>query len=71
MAALAQPVERLATALLEDARNARLQRSLSLVAGLAAGLSGLEVAYMHYRGSYSRRVMYTPLATSTLLIGAG
>ncbi|MGH9393342.1 MAG: hypothetical protein ACRD1E_04170, partial [Terriglobales bacterium] len=27
-----------------------LQRGLSLVAGLTAGASGLEVGYMHYRG---------------------
>lgn len=71
MAALAQPVERLATALVNDARHARLQRSLSLVAGLAAGLSGLEVAYMHYRGSYNQRIMWTPIALSQAMLVAG
>ncbi|MGC2258700.1 MAG: hypothetical protein WA474_06055 [Candidatus Sulfotelmatobacter sp.] len=33
--------------------------------------SGLEVAYEHYRGSYSRRVMYTPVIMSVLLAIAG
>ncbi|HUZ94524.1 MAG TPA: hypothetical protein VMU57_06385 [Edaphobacter sp.] len=34
-------------------------------------VSGLEVAYEHYRGSYSRRVMYTPVILSALLATAG
>ncbi|MGB8130150.1 MAG: hypothetical protein WCG81_10200 [Candidatus Angelobacter sp.] len=34
-------------------------------------VSGLEVAYEHYRGSYSRRVMYTPVIMSVVLAGAG
>ncbi|MGB0009899.1 MAG: hypothetical protein WBP97_22575 [Candidatus Sulfotelmatobacter sp.] len=34
-------------------------------------VSGLEVAYEHYRGSYSRRVMYTPVIMSVLLAIAG
>ena len=34
-------------------------------------VSGLEVAYEHYRGSYSRRVMYTPVILSVLLAVAG
>ncbi|MGH9393221.1 MAG: hypothetical protein ACRD1E_03560 [Terriglobales bacterium] len=48
-----------------------LQRGLSLVAGLTAGASGLEVAYMHYRGSYSRRIMWTPILMSQSLLAAG
>ncbi|MGH9416780.1 MAG: hypothetical protein ACRD01_09155 [Terriglobales bacterium] len=57
--------------LLRDARQARLQRSLSLLAGLTSGLSGLEVAYMHYRGSYGNRIMWTPILMSQALLGAG
>lgn len=49
----------------------RLQRSLSLLAGLTSGLSGLEVAYMHYRGSYGNRLMWTPILMSQALFGAG
>jgi hypothetical protein len=46
-------------------------RWLSLIAGLSAFVSGLEVAYEHYKGSYSRRVMYTPVLLSAALSGAG
>ncbi len=52
-------------------REGRFQRWLSLVAGLSSALSGLEVLYEHYRGSYSRRIMYTPVILSTALTGAG
>lgn len=52
-------------------REGRFQRWLSLIAGLSAALSGLEVTYEHYRGSYSRRVMYTPVILSVTLTGAG
>src|SRR6185437_13234636 len=52
-------------------REGRFQRWLALAAGLSSGLSGLEVGYMHYRGSYSRRVMYTPVILSAALFGAG
>lgn len=57
--------------LLRDARQARLRRSLSLVAGLAGSLSGLEVAYLHYRGSYNQRIMWTPVILSQALLAAG
>jgi len=52
-------------------REGRFQRWLALAAGLSGALSGLEVGYMHYRGSYSRRVMYTPVILSASLLGAG
>jgi hypothetical protein len=48
-------------------REGRFQCSLSLVTAGASLISGLEVAYEHYRGSYSRRVMYTPVILSALL----
>jgi hypothetical protein len=41
-----------------------------LTAGTSV-VSGLEVAYEHYRGSYSRRVMYTPVIMSGFLAVAG
>jgi hypothetical protein len=34
-------------------------------------MSGLEVSYEHYRGSYSQRVMYTPVILSAALTCAG
>ncbi len=52
-------------------REGRFQRSLSLLTAVTSIVSGLEVAYEHYRGSYSRRVMYTPVILSVLLAGAG
>jgi hypothetical protein len=51
-------------------REGRFQRSLSLLTAAASVLSGLEVAYEHYRGSYSRRVMYTPVILSAVLAAA-
>ncbi len=55
----------------EHVREGRFQRSLALIAGLSSALSGLEVTYEHYRGSYSRRIMYTPVLLSAALLGAG
>lgn len=52
-------------------REGRFQRSLSLLTAVTSIVSGLEVAYEHYRGSYSRRVMYTPVILSALLALAG
>jgi hypothetical protein len=52
-------------------REGRFQRSLSLLTAVTSIVSGLEVAYEHYRGSYSRRVMYTPVILSGLLAIAG
>ncbi len=62
---------RLAVLANENIREGRFQRSLSLIAGLSSVLSGLEVTYEHYRGSYSRSVMYTPVILSAGLLGAG
>jgi hypothetical protein len=52
-------------------REGRFQRSLALLTAATSVISGLEVAYEHYRGSYSRRVMYTPVILSLLLAVAG
>ena len=52
-------------------REGRFQRSFSLLTAVTSLVSGLEVAYEHYRGSYSRRVMYTPVILSVLLAMAG
>lgn len=56
--------------LLQHVREGRFQRSLALIAGFSSILSGLEVAYEHYRGSYSQRVMYTPVILSPTLFAA-
>jgi len=52
-------------------REGRFQRSLALLSAATSVFSGLEVAYEHYRGSYSRRVMYTPVILSAVLAIAG
>jgi hypothetical protein len=52
-------------------REGRFQRLLSLIAGLSAVLSGLEVSYEHYKGGYSQRVMYTPVLLSAVMGGTG
>jgi hypothetical protein len=52
-------------------REGRFQRSLALTAGLSSAISGLEVAYEHYRGSYGQPIMYTPVICSALLSVAG
>lgn len=52
-------------------REGRFQRSLSLMAGASSILSGLEVSYEHYRGSYGQKVMWTPVILSGALAGAG
>jgi hypothetical protein len=52
-------------------REGRFQRSLALLTAGTSIVSGLEVAYEHYRGSYSRRVMYTPVVLSVVLGLAG
>jgi hypothetical protein len=54
-----------------EVREGRFQRWLSLIAGASSALSGLEVAYEHYRGGYSRRVMYTPVILSGALTAGG
>jgi hypothetical protein len=57
--------------IIHHVREGRFQRSLALIAGLSSALSGLEVAYEHYRGSYSNRIMYTPVILSQALLAAG
>ena len=46
-------------------REGRFQRSLALIAGLSSLPSGFEVAYEHYRGSYSG----TPRKPTALAVG--
>lgn len=54
----------------EHIKDGRFQRSLALVTAASSLVSGLEVGYEHYRGSYSNPVMYTPVILSGLLTGA-
>src|SRR5947209_16500147 len=52
-------------------REGRFQRSLSLITAFSSLLSGLEVTYEHYIGSYSQRIMYSPVFISLALVIAG
>jgi len=69
--ALSSGLERDAREIDLDIREGRFQRWLAILAGLSSVLSGIEVAYEHYRGSYSRRVMYTPVILSGALAVGG
>lgn len=51
----------------EHVREGRFQRSLSLLAALSSVATAIEVSYEHYRGSYSQRIMYTPVILSGAL----
>lgn len=55
----------------EHVREGRFERSLSLIAGTTSLISGLEVAYEHYKGSYGQRIMYTPVLLSGTQFAAG
>jgi len=70
-AALPRAVTREGVVLEQHIREGRFQRSLALLAGLSSILGGLEAMYEHYRGSYSQRVMYTPVLLSPALLIAG
>ena len=54
-----------------DIREGKFQRSLAVITAIAAFCSGFEVTSEHYRGSYSQRLMYSPLALSAALIASG
>ncbi len=65
---------RLATLAIEanaHVQEGRFQRSMSLAVAGSSLLSGLEVSYEHYRGSYGQGIMWTPVVLSGALTGAG
>jgi hypothetical protein len=51
-------------------REGKFQRSLSLITAFSSLLAGLEVTYEHYIGSYSQRIMYTPVFISVVMVFA-
>ncbi len=57
--------------IVQHIREGRFQRSLSLITAFSSLLSGLEVTYEHYVGSYSQQIMYTPVFLSLVLVIAG
>ncbi len=57
--------------IVQHIRKGRFQRSLALITSFSSLLSGLEVTYEHYIGSYSQQIMYTPVFLSLVLCIAG
>jgi hypothetical protein len=64
-------LEKPAKLALEHIQTGTFQRSMSLLVFGTSVVSGLEVSYEHYRGSYSNPVMYTPVILSGVLATAG
>lgn len=59
------------TVVIQHIREGRFQRSLALITAFSSLLSGLEVTYEHYIGSYSQQIMYTPVFISLALVMTG
>lgn len=57
--------------IVQHIREGRFQRSLSLITAFSSLLTGLEVTYEHYIGSYSQQIMYSPVFLSLVLVMAG
>lgn len=68
---LPQPLQRYAETVLNAIEAGRFQRSMCLLVASTSIVSGAEVSYEHYRGSYSNPVMYSPVALSGVLTIAG
>lgn len=68
---LAQQSAALANSVYQHIHDGRFQCSLSAVTAMSSLVSGLEVAYEHYKGSYSNPVMYSPVILSGVLTAAG
>lgn len=67
-------VRRAGATVLEHVQDGRFQTTLCVAAAGSSFVSGLEVGYEHYKGSYGNRLMYTPVLLSGLLTmaaGAG
>lgn len=68
---LPPPLKEPAGIVVDHMRHGTFQRSMSLLVASTSLVTGLEVAYEHYRGSYSNPVMYTPVILSAVLSTAG
>ena len=71
IALLPSPIRTPASLVLDHLQHGTFQRSMSLMVFGTSVVSGAEVAYEHYRGSYSNPVMYTPVVLSGVLSAAG
>ena len=62
---------RLATRLLDNLREGRIQRSLAAATAFSALPLGIEIYFEHFRGSFGDKWMWTPVALSPALTAAG
>lgn len=68
---LPSPLRKPAMVVVNHMQHGTFQRSMSLLVFSTSVVSGLEVGYEHYKGSYSNPVMYTPVILSAVLSAAG
>lgn len=68
--ALPAPLRTPAEVVVGHMQQGTFQRSMALLVAGTSIVSGMEVAYEHYKGSYSNPVMYTPVVLSGVLAGA-
>lgn len=66
-AALPEPLRAPAELALRYIQQGAFQRTMALMVVGTSIISGMEVSYEHYRGSYSNPVMYTPVILSGVL----
>ena len=64
------PLREPAETAIDHIQQGTFQRSMSLLVAGTSVVSGLEVAYEHYKGSYSNPVMYSPVILSGVLATA-
>ncbi len=64
------PLREPAETAIEHIQQGTFQRSMSLLVAGTSVISGLEVAYEHYKGGYSNPVMYSPVILSGVLATA-
>jgi hypothetical protein len=57
--------------MLRNLRRGRVQRTLAGATALSALAMGIEIYFEHFRGSFGDKWMWTPVALSPLLAGAG
>lgn len=65
------PLRKPAEIAVDHVQHGTFQRSMALMVAGTSVVSGMEVAYEHYRGSYSNPIMYTPVILSGVLAAAG
>ena len=68
---LPAPIRKPAEIVVDHLQHGTFQRSMSLLVVATSVVTGLEVSYEHYKGSYSNPVMYTPILLSAVLSVAG